>query len=294
MTSTAAICGFAPVNGLGIYSRLSIGRNAMFKETSAENIVASPFTALFVSFLFGAAAFSGKFAVTGTRICLVLAWVVLLVPLRAQIWQIRLGAGFAGAIVLLLLGAWLRPVAVPGYFGIQKSKSKTLFSAKDATERKIQIGDSETFIVYVGHPGTPLFDFFDGSSLTIELIKGHVAVSTQIHDSSGDLVAELIRNEWKVAHPPKTFDRNYTDDALEVRNPQGRIILQIKALPDRIQLQGEWWNSSGIGIRIVKNPFPGAGAMFVYLDAQSNLSLGPILPMFQYPSESHFGQLATP
>lgn len=31
-------------------------------------------------------------------------------------------------------------------------------------------------------------------------------------DREGHLIAELVRKEWKVAPPPRTWDRNYTDD----------------------------------------------------------------------------------
>ncbi|MEJ0092842.1 MAG: hypothetical protein WDN46_05280 [Methylocella sp.] len=49
-----------------------------------------------------------------------------------------------------------------------------------------------------------------------------------------------MRNEWRVTPPPGTLDRNYTDDALEIRGAGGKIVLQLRVLQDRIQLQGEW------------------------------------------------------
>ena len=60
-----------------------------------------------------------------------------------------------------------------------------------------------------------------GDRFTIEKIDGKLMVSTMIRDSSGNVLAELRRNEWKVAPPPKTWDRNYTDNALEVVNAEG-------------------------------------------------------------------------
>jgi len=272
----------------------------MLKNIRIEEIIEHPATALFCAFAFAAVAFSGKFTVIGTRVCLILAWVIFLIALRTQAWNILAGCGLIAAGCLLLFASWLVPDAVPAYTGIIKPQPKLLFFSKDATQRKIQIGDSATYIIYVGlpddvppPPDAPFLPLINSSLLKVELINGRVAVSTRIFDVGGDLVAELIRNEWKVAPPPKTWDRNYTDDALEVKNPQGRIILQIKALPDLIQLQGEWWDNSGLGVRIMKNPDSTSGSALIQVfNAKADLNSNPIVPMFQYPSESHLGQLA--
>lgn len=58
-------------------------------------------------------------------------------------------------------------------------------------------------------------------------------MSLVIRDRSGRLVAEIVNNEWKV-NPQNAWDRNYSADALEVRDPTGDIVLQVKALADRI------------------------------------------------------------
>jgi hypothetical protein len=97
-----------------------------------------------------------------------------------------------------------------------------------------------------------------------------------------------------VAPPPKTWDRNYTDDALEVKNTGGRVVLQVRVLSDRIQLQGEWWSKDGFGVRFVKIPDPVTGAMgggITKLSIAINPDEPHIDPIFEYPSDSHFGQL---
>lgn len=278
----------------------------MPKELNFVEIAGNPITALILALLLGAAALSGKLSVTGMRVCLFLLWLVLLIPFIGKEWPIRVGFALLFSGALWLSAVWFTPDSIPGYTGILAPKAKLLFWAKDKIQRRIQIGDSATDFVYVGEPdngenppaaGSPasIMPLLNSSLLKVETIDGHVAVSARIYDVSGDLVAELIRNEWKVAPPPKTFDRNYTDDALEVRNPQGRIILQVKALQDRIQLQGEWWNPSGIGVRIMKDPHPRGPqytGMMVFLRPKSDLNESPIIPMFKYPSETHFGELA--
>jgi hypothetical protein len=136
--------------------------------------------------------------------------------------------------------------------------------------------------------GLPIFIFFTTSNLLIELIEGQLKVSTQIRDRDGDIVAELTRNEWRIAS--RAFDRNYSKDALEVKNAAGRIVLQVKILPDRIQLHGEWWGENGQGVRAMRHP-EGGGALFLPLHANIP-DTGPFIePLFQYPSELHFGEL---
>jgi hypothetical protein len=107
-------------------------------------------------------------------------------------------------------------------------------------------------------------------------------------------VAELIRNDWKTS--PSAWDRNYTDDALEVRNAQGRVVLQVKVIQNTIQLQGEWWDEYGNGTRLVKcvdhqtGKIGGCVVQLGIIDSPDQ----QIKVMFQYPSELHFGELAQP
>jgi hypothetical protein len=128
----------------------------------------------------------------------------------------------------------------PAYAG--KLEAEILLSGKDKTlSRTLEVGDSGTLITMVGPQGTPIFKLFERYDLLIESISDELKVSTRVADKYGHLVAELIRNEWKVAPPPKTWDRNYNKNALEVKDETGNIVLQVVALPDRIRLQGEWW-----------------------------------------------------
>jgi hypothetical protein len=104
---------------------------------------------------------------------------------------------------------------------------------------QIQIGRSHVFFMESVFPD--FLSAWKGDRFTIEKIDRKLMVSTMIRDSSGSVLAELRRNEWKVAPPPKTWDRNYIDNALEVVNAEGYVILQIKLLEDIVQLQGSWW-----------------------------------------------------
>jgi hypothetical protein len=68
----------------------------------------------------------------------------------------------------------------------------------------------------------PLFKFWDDDNLLLETVDGQLKVSTKLRDRKGNLITELIKNEWKVAPPPRTWDKNYSKDALEVKDDTGR------------------------------------------------------------------------
>lgn len=157
--------------------------------------------------------------------------------------------------------------------------------------RIIEIGDSTSMLVFTGPAGEPLFKFAEGYHLKIEEVGGEIKVSTQLRNRKGKLVAELIRNEWKVAPRPRTWDRNYNKHALEVKDEDGNIVLQVRLLPDRVQLQGEWWIDEIKGFRLVKDPQSRAGAMEIMGPAHGPAQVIPIQPIFAYPSELHFGEL---
>jgi hypothetical protein len=129
----------------------------------------------------------------------------------------------------------------------------------------------------------------------IESIDGKLKVSTSITDENGRLIAELIQNEWKVAPPPGTWDRNYTEDSLEVKDASGRVVLQVRALPDRIQLQGMWWVDIGFNgvVRFIIRGNPKDGGQIVLVPRSNKDALPVIEPMFKYPSERHLGELSS-
>jgi hypothetical protein len=180
------------------------------------------------------------------------------------------------------------PKPVPQYSGT------LLFSpAGGGAVPILEIGDSGVIFVFTGLQGTRALDIFKKYPLTIESIGGRLQVSTEIKDKDGKPVATLTHNEWQAAHPPQSWDRNYTDDTLEVKDAWDHIVLQVRALPDRIQLQGEWWEK-GEGFRLVKTVDPCSGktgGLFVPLTKDNDHDEARIEPLFEYPSELHFGQL---
>jgi hypothetical protein len=109
------------------------------------------------------------------------------------------------------------------------------------------------------------------------------------------LVAKLENNHWSVSPDHSIcWDKNYTRNSLEVKDSADHVVFQIRILPHRVQLQGEWRDDFGHGIRIAKCPpeAPGPGgciAIWNNPEAEHNVEQ-LIEPMFQYPSREHWGE----
>jgi hypothetical protein len=187
-----------------------------------------------------------------------------------------------------------QPDLVQGNVGILHPKVETIFSAQTGPGyRKLQIGDTGPILEFTGPNGMPLFQLWDDVNLLLETIDGQLKVSTKFRDRKGNLTAELVRNEWKVAPPPRTWDRNYSKDALEVKDETGRIVLQMKLLLDRVQLQGEWWKDEINGFGLFKANNNG-GYITIFGPRFKRENAPMIEPLFVYPSDTHLGELRKP
>jgi hypothetical protein len=70
--------------------------------------------------------------------------------------------------------------------------------------------------------------FTEGSDplVWLSIKNSKVLVSANIRNEQGELIAELRDNEWKL-NKDLIFDRNYTDNAIEVREKNGNVVLQV-------------------------------------------------------------------
>lgn len=121
--------------------------------------------------------------------------------------------------------------------------------------------------------------------LTLGLKSGKLLVSTTIRDAKGEMVAELRNNEWQT-NKNSIFDRNYTDNALEVRDQNGKVALQVVHFGDTIHLAGIFRCRSGW--TNVFCPVPEGGAV-IDIKPPGQEPQHSITPIFEYPSELHFG-----
>jgi len=66
----------------------------------------------------------------------------------------------------------------------------------------------------------------------------------------------------------------------------------VKLLANRVQVQGEWWDEVGNGVRVVTNPdLKNPGALFVNLRLSQDPDKPRIEPIFRYPNTEHLGEL---
>ena len=183
---------------------------------------------------------------------------------------------------------------------------------KAATLLNLEIGNSGSVIVIAPHSqlnlaGPPVnlagpnglnigadqqaqgFRILYNAGLSIEIENGELLLTTPVRDREGHLVANIVRNHWSVTN--SCLDKNYTSDSLEVLDARGLVIFQVKLLPDRIQLQGEWRDEFGHGIRLVADKAGKGSSLTIWKDAQSELQYMQIItPMFKYPSRNHWGE----
>jgi len=262
---------------------------------------ALPWFAWAVSAIALSQAVSGRTSVDLARVLLVVGWAFGLVGiyysgwLRQNIW----GSSAAAALLTLLaiwMVVWYQPVLAPANFG-KIAANRAFWDIKQPSLR-IQIGASDVYFQWEQAQRGNLFEyirFLQDSVLLLERFGRRILVSTRLYDQSGELVAELVRNEWKVS--PRAWDRNYNDTSLEIKNAAGDVVFQVVAMPDRIRLQGEWWSprrssdQPARGLLLAAGPRSERGVMAQMLFLPANLK-NPIKPMFRYPSDTHLGELA--
>jgi hypothetical protein len=133
--------------------------------------------------------------------------------------------------------------------------------------------------------------------IKVRVIRGTPMFSTLIRDViSGNTIVEIKDNQWTVTSDQAlSWDHNYTSDALEVMNGRHDVVLQVKILPTKVQLQGEWHDENGKGVRLHKTHFPAPEGGAGIDDLRFGDSRDPaveINPIFVYPSIDHWGEFA--
>lgn len=179
--------------------------------------------------------------------------------------------------------------------------------AKAGFPQHYQIGQSKTVFVVFG--GSMLAPFAEHEALrkvaeqnfvTSENRNGMLAVSARIQARDG-MVAEIRDNEWLVAPAPRAWDRNYSTNALEVKDSDGRIVFQVKLCDGStnfdfwdkpiVRIQGIFFDSDGNGLAFTGSD-SNAGCTVSIIRSNSHLRLPEIKPLFRYPSSLHLGEMA--
>lgn len=202
--------------------------------------------------------------------------------------------------------------------GTLKEPTTTLLSPAQQIYPRIKIGNTNTYIEYTGPAGEPLIRGFEDVGLTIWIENSVMKLSTKIRDKDGELIAEIIANEWKTKLD-KRWDRNYNRNALEVKDATGDVVLQVIMCEDCIQFSAKMYSSNGDGFAIGSNVLTeqdiiehkqGKQVFIAAADGPTEFTVGMVTgvmefrpnppgqslqlvidPIFRYPSDQHLGEL---
>jgi hypothetical protein len=147
-----------------------------------------------------------------------------------------------------------------------------------------------------------LIKIWGETNFNVSEVANKIDVSTKITDEYDNIIAEIRHNEWKSAPTQSglSWDKNYSNNALEVQDSKGHIVLQVKIFMNLVQIQGAWWiNFKGQRVQMVLRETPKDDEHYRQFRAQM-LMHSPsqpwpeIQPMFVYPSDFHLHELRQP
>ncbi len=188
------------------------------------------------------------------------------------------------------LTSWMKEKAnqPSGELSINWNEKKKPISDK----AKLEIGTSRIVLIYNNSVLPLMFEKID-SNIKWKNVKGKMFLTTDVHDKTGALIVNITDNHWTVSDSKAIlWEKNFTNSALEIKDKRGYIVLQVELLPDRIRIQGEWWDEYGNGVRYAQQHYdiPGRGGASTTKLSKDNYPKEPrIKPMFKYPSEKYFG-----
>ena len=249
-----------------------------------------------------------------TAIVALITWLIKDTPLKLKI-------GITILILIALIGqvftirAKQQRQQIAKYSGVLKGPALTLLSPRQNIYPKLKLGNSNAFLFWQGPQGQPIFRMFKDNELVIWIEDGRLKVSTQIRNSHGELVTEIIGNEWKL-RKDNLWDRNYDKNTLEVRDAKGDVILQIVLQEDYIQLAAKMYSRDGAGFGIGSTTFTQEDIrrheeksfkIVAASDGPKEIMVGDVTgvlevrpsgqslvlmidPIFRYPSDLHLGE----
>lgn len=143
---------------------------------------------------------------------------------------------------------------------------------------------------------------FSGINFKAWLDKGKIKVTTKILDMNGNIIADMVENEWNVNKPAYAYDRNFNDTSLEVKDHSGNVVFQIDVSDNRVYLRGVFHRPDSLCVAVLTNnptsnkdtsalgfiaTFNKKDYKEIYSEESSPMKINPI---FKYPSDLHKGQ----
>lgn len=173
--------------------------------------------------------------------------------------------------------------ATVGRLGSQPTRTGSDFYCFGGTTFFVSHGGSVLNILR----GTRLNKIAEQNSLSAKNVDGKLVVSARLQSPDG-LVAEITENEWKI-NPQRIWDRNYSTNALEIKNPNGEIVFQILLVRGELHFQGMFFDSTGYGVAFTGDADSSEGGSVWALIPGSAKPRPAITALFKYPSELHLG-----
>jgi hypothetical protein len=133
---------------------------------------------------------------------------------------------------------------------------------------------------------SPRLKILYDSGFKIEQLNNRLYVTTPVRDKQGRLVANIVRNRWSVTS--ECLDKNFDKDSLEILDTRGLVVLYVKVFSDHVQIEGEWRDEFGHGIRLRKGTE--SYMNFWQNSVQEEEGMEIIKPKFKYPSSLHLGE----
>ncbi len=249
---------------------------------------------LLLAFIFGSISMPVAWRWSGWLLCwaIFVALVLCFPPVN------RLPRRTLTVLALCLIGCFFGICFPTAYAQWREEKASALegdlfLPESNAKQKIIEFGEGGTRVE--AGPNGRILSFFADANLDVENDKGHLLLSTEVRDQQGKVVVKLEKNHWSVS-PDKgiCLDKNYSRDALEVKDGRDHIVFQLRLYPDRIQLQGEWFNDGGEDVLVVVDPNK-KDTQIILKGSKYDPKIDAIMigPVFQYPSSRHWAEWET-
>lgn len=196
--------------------------------------------------------------------------------------------GVAGSLVAALI--WYVFVTIPDAKSRSQAgilRSQWVFSFFKPVAPKLAFGSS--VLSLIGEAAEKGFLRFYDDTFHVWIRWGKLRVSAKVRTENGNEVLEIRDNEW-VVNPNEIFDRNFTNNALEVRNRGGETVFHILLCGEAAAFEARFFNGSGDALAIASPGNPPRGPIFEirHFGLPLETHLGE---WFLYPSTLHPGEM---
>lgn len=139
-------------------------------------------------------------------------------------------------------------------------------------------------VLTITNPEGRIFDLFNENMLTIKR-DNTIKVSAKFRNREGEIVAEMINNEWEL-NTNNFYKRNYSKNALEVIDNEGRVVFNVIIEENEVILQGIFYGKDGSHLTFADS----LGSIVMTYNTDGKGPDVRIAPIFRYPSNRYFGE----